>query len=48
MPAYNSGRFLAEAIESIQDALEMLTIAKQMAQEDGIEIKYQGSFHIGE
>lgn len=37
-----------EAIESIQDALEMLTIAKQMAQEDGIEIKYQGSFHIGE
>lgn len=37
-----------EALVSIQDALEMLTIAKQMAQEDGIDIEYQGNFHIGE
>ena len=37
-----------EALEDIQDALEMLTIAKQIAQEDGIEIKYEGTFHIGE
>lgn len=37
-----------EALESIQDAIEMLTIAKQMAHEDGIDIKYQGKFHIGE
>ncbi len=37
-----------EALESIQDALEMLTIAKQMAQEDGIDIEYEGNFHIGE
>lgn len=37
-----------EALENIQDALEMLTIAKQMAQEDGIDIEYEGNFHIGE
>ena len=37
-----------EAVESIKDAIEMLTIAKQMAHEDGVEIKYEGNFHIGE
>lgn len=37
-----------EALENIQDALEMLTIAKQMAQEDWIDIEYEGNFHIGE
>lgn len=43
----------SEALESIQDAIEMLTIAKQMKQmahEDGIDIEYAGNFnfHIGE
>ena len=37
-----------EALESIQDAIEMLTIAKQIAHEDGIDIEYEGNFHIGE